>query len=153
MRVVVFYDACFAQQFGDSAITRVWAIMDIVEEMYSERDSLGTVIEFDVSVIPKLENSWCDKDWHDLAEADDGELGQIARRSAINDANGYVFLTGSWYSPGQTVLGMARGGSICNPDRGMRISISQYRTGSWKGGDAYTAEVILNMGSEFLPAP
>ena len=40
MDVVVFYDSCFAKKFGKMATTRIRAIMAVVDEMYSERDTL-----------------------------------------------------------------------------------------------------------------
>ena len=65
-------------------------------------------------------------------------LGTIARESE-HEANAYVFLTGPASGGG---LGLAgKSGSVCDSDRGERISISQYKGGEWKGPDSYTAEV------------
>ena len=93
MDIVVFYDSCFNNKFGNMATTRVRAVMDIVEEMYSEKDSLETTIEFgdNFPIVAKLENSWCDKSWDDIIEAE-GELGIIARESE-HEANAYIFFT------------------------------------------------------------
>ena len=40
MEVAVYYDSCFAKKFGKMATTRIRALMAIVDEMYSERDTL-----------------------------------------------------------------------------------------------------------------
>ena len=40
MDVAVYYDGCFAKKFGSKAKTRIRALMAIVDEMYSERDTL-----------------------------------------------------------------------------------------------------------------
>ena len=121
--------------------TRVRAVMDIVEEMYSEKDSLETTIEFgdNFPIIPKIENSWCDKVWSDIIEAE-GELGLIARESE-HEANAYIFFTADQAGGGLGIAGKI--GSVCDPDRGERITISQYKEGQWKGPDMYTAEVNI----------
>lgn len=115
--------------------------MDIVEEMYSEKDSLETTIEFgdNFPIIPKIENSWCDKVWSDIIEAE-GELGLIARESE-HEANAYIFFTADQAGGGLGIAGKI--GSVCDPDRGERITISQYKEGQWKGPDMYTAEVNI----------
>ena len=40
MDVAVYYDSCFGKKFGSKAKTRIRAIMAIVDEMYSEKDTL-----------------------------------------------------------------------------------------------------------------
>ena len=40
MDVAVYYDSCFAKKFGGKAKTRIRALMAIVDEMYSEKDTL-----------------------------------------------------------------------------------------------------------------
>ena len=45
LNVVVYYDDMFKDEFQSTALTRIEAIMAIVDEMYSEKDSLQTVIE------------------------------------------------------------------------------------------------------------
>ena len=62
--------------------TRVRAVMDIVEEMYSERDSLETTFEFDNNfpIVPKLDSSWCNETWENILDAD-SELGIRLRKS------------------------------------------------------------------------
>ena len=73
---MVFYDSCFADKFENMSKTRVRAVMDLVEEMYSEKDTLETTIEFDDNfpIVPKLDSRWCDKDWSEIIDAD-SELG------------------------------------------------------------------------------
>ena len=80
--LVVFYDRCFANEFGSMSETRVRAVMDIVECMYSEKDSLETTFEFDDNfpVVPKLDSSWCNENWNDIIDADN-ELGIRLRKS------------------------------------------------------------------------
>ena len=80
--LVVFYDRCFADEFGNMSETRVRAVMDIVEEMYSEKDSLETTFEFDDNfpIVPKLDSSWCNEIWSNIIDAD-SELGIRLRKS------------------------------------------------------------------------
>ena len=57
MDVVVFYDSCFRKKFGSKSTTRIRAIMAIAEEMYSERDTLQTTVEFSDKVGNSLSSS------------------------------------------------------------------------------------------------
>ena len=52
--VAVYYDDMFKEEFGDTVNTRIEAIMAIVDEMYSEKNTLTT--EFEVTTIA-LEHS------------------------------------------------------------------------------------------------
>ena len=136
--VALVYDDCFQKEFGSRATTRARAVMAIVDEMYSERDTLTTVIEWTDTVIPASGHDWCpSKNWGNLLR---GKLATWARESGRND-DIFVFLTGSKTKSGS--LGQAyRIGSICSSDKGKRTNINRYGPeGQFKGKDAYTAEV------------
>ena len=121
--------------------------MEIVNEMYSEKDSLETTIEWNIKkIIHKRGRDWCPlTDWGTLL---DGELMDIARESSL-DVDAFVFLTGSTANSG---LGLAYMGTTCSPDKGMRISMNRYTADGesvFKGKDAYTAEVKFTHGWGF----
>ena len=119
--------------------------MAIVDEMFSESDTLKTELEVTTVGIEHAAGS----NWGVVANWGDGlapfssnpvaggDLGQIATDSS-HEANLYVFMTGSVSQDG---LGLAFLGTVCDFQREMRLSINQYESGSDKGGDAYTAEV------------
>ena len=110
--------------------------MAIVDEMYSEKDSLKTVIEWTDSIYVATGRDWCsESNWYALM---DGELASYARQTGDFDV--YVFLTGS--NATSDYLGLANLGTICDSDKGLRININRYGPeGQIKGKDAYTAEV------------
>ena len=129
--VVVLYDDVFDRQFGRFAPTRVRAVMEIVNEMYSERDSLKTTIKWNIISIQHLTGKdWASKEWN---------LNEISAEAAKQtiDADIYVFMTGQWSLSG---LGVAYLGTACGPKE-TRININKYIYGGFKNGDAYTAEV------------
>ena len=143
MDIVVFYDECFAKAFKNTT-TKVRALMAIVEEKFSEFDSLGTTIQFqeDFPIVPKLLNNWCDKDWRDIMKYD-GELGLIASSSTL-PAHAYIFLTHGSVGHGQP-LGIARLGAACDPHRRHRISLIKfvpYWINRYGNRDIQTAEVF-----------
>ena len=122
--------------------------MAVVDEMYSERDSLTTVIEWTDTIIHARGHDWCPyKKWTPLLRGN-GKLATWARESGRND-DIFVFLTGSKTKCEPAgCLGEASGiGNICSSDKGKRINIQRYgyeiRSDHWgfKGKDAYTAEV------------
>ena len=141
---MVHYDDSFKKHFGANAVTRVEAIMAIVDEMYSEKDTLDTEIEVNVVGIENAEGSnWdpADADWYTLLPdyaSQGSDLISIAKESS-KEANLYVFLT--WSSDESALLGLGYMGVVCDASRDMRITINRYAAGTTKGGDAYTAEV------------
>ena len=148
LTVAVYYDDVFRSQFGGRAITRIEAIMAIVDEMYSEKDTLTT--EFEVSTVAiehaKGRNWALDKwganfsPWSSPSKPE-YDLSRIAINSPY-EANIYVFVTGkSDVNP----LGRAEPYSVCDTSRRNRVNINKYASGRQKGGDAYTAEVYLNL--------
>ena len=149
LTVAVIYDDMFEAEFGNRTTTRIEAIMAIVDEMYSEKDTLTT--EFEVSTVGIEHASGSNwgivSDWGgDLSPWSNptdssNDLSQIARDSPYN-SNLYVFLTGSDSKDG---LGLATLGRVCEQSRENRVSINQYAAGSIKGGDAYTAEVCYHL--------
>ena len=64
----VIYDDCFKKEFGRLTVTRVRAVMEIVNEMYSEKDSLETTIEWNIKkIIHKRGRNWCPvTDWNTI---------------------------------------------------------------------------------------
>ena len=69
---MVYYDDAFKKDFGANAVTRVEAIMAVVDEMYSEKDTLETEIEINVVGIENAEGfNWSDDaDWDTLLPDD-----------------------------------------------------------------------------------
>ena len=120
--------------------------MEIVNEMYSEKDSLETTIEWNIKkIIHKRGRDWCPVMFGDILG---GELQDIARESSL-DVDAFVFLTASYADDG---LGLAYVGTTCSPDKGMRISMNRYTAdgeSQFKGKDAYTAEVKFTHGWGF----
>ena len=116
--------------------------MAIVDEMYSEKDTLQTEIEVNTIAIEHAsgENWGISSDWSGEVLTWDGPTGTISD-SSPHDANLYVFVTGSESQEG---LGLGWKGSLCDSSRRRRNCINKYSAGSQKGGDAYTAEVITH---------
>ena len=142
LNVAVYYDDMFDEEFGSAAVTRIVAIMAIVDEMYSEKDTLQTELEVNTIAIEHASGeNWGTKSWSGEVLSWDGPTGTISD-SSPHDANLYVFVTGSGSQDG---LGLAWMGSLCDSSRRMRNSINKYSAGSQKGGDAYTAEVITQI--------
>ena len=156
LSVAVYYDDMFKEEFGDTVNTRIEAIMAIVDEMYSERNTLAT--EFEVTTIateyskgsnwgmvsdwgrellPWCKNSWfgCYRKEHLVPPGND--LSSIAMNSPHN-ANLYVFMTGS---ASKDSLGRAADiGTLCDQSRQERLNINKFAE-NHRGGDTYTAEV------------
>ena len=134
--MTLVYDDCFKKEFGSRASTRARAVMAIVDEMYSERDSLTTVVQWTDTVIHARGHDWCPwKNWENLLP----KLATWARESGRND-DAFVFLTGS--KTKAKGLGLAPIGTVCSSDAGKRISMNRYGPKNrFKGHDAYTAEV------------
>ena len=114
--------------------------MAIVDEMYSEKESLETTIEWTETILHARGRDWCPvTDWGTILGSD---LANIARESG-RDVDAFVFLTGSRSRDG---LGLAFVGTTCSSDKGSRISMNKYGpAGQFKGKDAYTAEVKFTL--------
>ena len=105
-------DDCFQREFGSGAATRVRAVMAIVDEMYSEKESLETTIEWTETILHARGRDWCPvTDWGTILGSD---LANIARESG-RDVDAFVFLTGSRSRDG---LGLAFVGTTCSSDKG-----------------------------------
>ena len=140
LQVAVYYDDLFHEQFGSAAKTRIHAVMAIVDEMYSERDTLQTEVKVHtIGVKHAVGENWSGPYWRNEVLGENLPTGRIAKSSPYN-ANLYVFVTGE--SPDNN-LGLASTGTVCDTGRGRRTSINKYAVGSEKGGDAYTAEVRI----------
>merc|ERR1711962_206866 len=145
IRVAVHYDDMFAAEFKSDAVNRVAAVMAIVDEMYSEKDTLKTEIEvITVAIVHEKGENWGKiKSWDYDGICTDPErcpATKIAVNSEI-DVNLHVFITGSNSIEG---LGLAPVGTVCDSGMTRRLSISKYASGSQKGGDAYTAETVAH---------
>ena len=113
--------------------------MAFVNQMYAEKDSLETTIEWTWTMEHKRGQDWCIVDWEESGLFN-SILPNLARESA-RDANIFVFLTGSASEDG---LGLGSQGTVCDSDKGSRININKYGgPADFKGPDANTAEVNL----------
>ena len=136
----------FKDEFGDRVNTRIEAIMAIVDELYSEKDTLTTEMEVTTVAIEHASGSnwgavsdWGSdlSPWTSSTPLPSNDLSSIAENSP-HDANLYVFMTGEDSEDG---LGLATLSRLCETSRRNRVNINKYAPGSIKGGDAYTAEV------------
>ena len=143
--MAVYYDDLFAKQYGAAAKTRVHAVMAIVDEMYSEKDTLKTTIKINTIGVKHAVGEQWDGDWRTTVLGENLPTGRIAKSSPY-DANLYVFLTGYYWGSN---LGLAGMSTVCDSSRGRRTSVNKYSDGSQKGGDAYTAEVLKF--SKYIP--
>ena len=138
----------FKAEFGDRAVKRIEAIMAIVDEMYSEKDTLKTELDVKTVAIEHAKGrNWALEKWGpnfspwSSPSKQEYDLSRIAINSP-HEANIYVFVTGkSDINP----LGRAEPYSVCDTSRRNRVNINKYASGRQKGGDAYTAEVYLNL--------
>jgi len=149
--VKVYYDDVFNAQFKEDPKTKIERLMAVVDEMYSESDTLKTKIDVNVVGIERAYGkNWGDSnDWGRLLPTPDPSVGSelisLAKYSS-EEANLYVFLTGqpSSYVPGTSIkVGLGYAGVVCDQARDTRISISRWFEGS-KGGEATTAETITH---------
>ena len=122
---------------------RIEAVMAMVDEMYSEKDTLKTDIKINVLGIEHSEGSnWSKtgkKDWNSLLNED---LSEIATESTY-EANLYIFITNG-VSPKKGWIGLANMEVLCDPYRGRRVNINGYLAGNIKSGDAETASVCFS---------
>ena len=137
--MAVYYDDLFDKQFGAAAKTRVHAIMAIVDEMYSEKDTLKTTIKINTIGVKHAVGEEWSGDWRKTVLGENLPTGRIAKSSPY-DANLYVFLTGDGSGRNLGIAGMS---TVCDSGRGRRTSVGKYTRGEEKGGDAYTAEVRI----------
>jgi len=151
LKVVVYYDDVFAEEFKAKSVTRVKAIMAIVDEMYEEIDTLTTKIDIIVVDIEHAQGeNWgftnnsmdiiCQKGKHGFQK--DCPATEIALKSKHN-VDLYVFLTGS---DSKFAGGRGNVGSLCSTNRGSRLSISKYSVDNMgkKSSDAFTAEIVAH---------
>ena len=113
--------------------------MELVDEMYREKDTLKTEIKINVLGIEHSEGSnWSStgaKDWNSLLDED---LNYIATESSYN-ANLFIFITNGVSKNGY--IGLAEMEVLCNSYPGSRTNINGYFAGNSKSGDAETASV------------
>jgi len=142
LKVMVYYDDLFAEEFGSKAVTRVEAVMAVVDEMYDEDDTFKTKLDVETVAIKHAtgQNWGTSTNWGSDVLCRGCPTDTIAS-SSETEANLYVFLTGNGSKSG---LGLAYLGSVCDTTRRRRTSINKYAAGSQKGGDAYTAETVAH---------
>merc|ERR1711962_494403 len=148
IRVAVHYDDMFATEFKSDAVNRVTAIMAIVDEMYSEKDSLKTEIEVNTVAIEhaKGENWGLTTSWCANTICDTCTIPNLARKSKL-EVDLHIFMTGSDSIQG---LGLAHQGSVCDPDMGRKFAIVKYAIAGvdfaegGKDSDAYNAETVAH---------
>jgi len=143
LKVAVYYDDSFAEQFKGGAVSRVAALMALVDEMYSEKDSLQTEIEVITVSIEHLEGeNWgYVKDWQSYVTPKIWELSGKSK----HDANLNVFLTGTGTVAGN-LPSVAPLGVVCSPFKWIRYSLTTYPDpeDGLRGRDAYMAEKIAH---------
>ena len=93
LTVAVYYDDMFKSEFGDRAVKRIEAIMAIVDEMYSEKDTLKTELDVKTVAIEHASGkNWGLEDWYsnfapwNRAKKPEYDLSKIATDST-HDAN------------------------------------------------------------------
>jgi len=151
LKVAVYYDDSFAEQFKGGAVSRAAALMAMVDEMYSEKDSLKTEIDVITVSIEHLEGeNWgYTNTWTPLFPK---FMSFSASRLEHNGADLNVYLVGTgtvvtkYRLPNLGPLGVA-----CSHQKALKWSLTTYADG--KGADAYTAtkiahEIGHNLGIE-----
>ena len=64
LNAVVYYDDLFKKQFKERAESKVTAIMAAVDQMYSQQDSLKTIIDVNtVAIVHAPGKNWGDGRW------------------------------------------------------------------------------------------
>ena len=114
--------------------------MALVDEIYSEKDTLKTKLDVNVVGIEHAKGErWAGEKW--LPEPFWAKLKNIAEKSA-KEANLYIFFTDGGSQEG--FAGLAPLGSLCDYWLDDRMNINGYYEGNHKGGDAYTASVNIS---------
>ena len=165
LNVAVYYDDIFYKKIGKSSenksAKRITAVMAIVDEMYSEKDSLTTEIDVEVLAIKHAKGYDWSKDHLPVVGGEDETMvstcrknrnctADIITRNQQEEANLFVLLTAG--DENTTAHGLAAEiGSVCDVKRSRRTTISTYipsrsflESEKGKDGDAYTAETIAH---------
>ena len=137
---MVFYDDAWKERFGKRAVKRLGAIMALVDEIYSEKDTLKTELDVNVVGIEHAKGErWAGKKW--LPDPFWANLKNIAEKSS-KEANLYIFFTDGGSKEG--FAGLAPMSVVCDDYLDQRMNINGYYEGNHKGGDAYTASVSFS---------
>ena len=135
--LMVFYDDAWKKRFGSRAVKRAGAIMALVDEIYSEKDTLKTILDVNVVGIEHAKGeNWGGAKWGPDSFWEN--LKNIAEKSS-KEANLYIFFTDGESEEGYT--GLAPMSVVCNDYLDARMNINGYYEGNLKGGDAFTASV------------
>merc|ERR1711973_874157 len=141
LKVAVYYDDMWKEEFKENAETRIDAIMALVDEQYSE-DTFATEVDVEVVSVEYAEGENWNRQWYTgstgavLCYRPGCVDGDISAASP-HDVNLWVFLTGSASQGG--AYGMAWEGFLCHSMKALRTSITKYL---WE--DEYTAEVVTH---------
>jgi len=123
LKVAVHYDDMFAEQFKSGAVDRVAAIMAVVDEMFSERDTLQTELEvITVAIEHAKGENWGILDTFYESICESCSAGKIALNSQL-DVNLHVFITGS--KSKERLDGLANLGSVCSKKKYDKLSINK----------------------------
>merc|ERR1719295_32514 len=136
LKVAVYYDDVWKEQFKENAETRIDAIMALVDEQYSE-DTFATAVDVEYAKGKNWNRQWfTGKPGGVLCYRQGCDDYDISAASP-HDVNLWVFLTGSASQGG--AYGMAWEGFLCHSMKALRTSITKYL---WE--DEYTAEVVTH---------
>ena len=92
---MVFYDDAWKGRFGRRAVKRLGAIMALVDEIYSEKDTLKTKLDVNVVGIEHAKGErWAGEKW--LPEPFWAKLKNIADKSA-KETNLYIFTSAAHF--------------------------------------------------------
>jgi len=141
LKVAVYYDDVWKEQFKENAETRIDAIMALVDEQYSE-NTFATEVDVEVVAVEYAKGENWNRQWYT------GKTGAVLcyrpgcvdgdiTAASPHDVNLWVFLTGSASRGG--AAGMAWKGVLCSSNKAFRTSITKYL---WE--DEYTAEIVTH---------
>jgi len=125
LKLAIYYDDMFHEQFGEDSATRIDGVMAVVDEMFAEEPMVE--IDLDVIAVEHAEgHNWGLVKWKgNILCAKEGCPTYDLAVASPHEANIYVFFTGQDSLSGS---GLAYVGTACKPKRNARSSINKY---SW----------------------
>merc|ERR1719295_1749685 len=137
LKVAVYYDDVWKEEFKENAETRIDAIMALVDEQYSE-DTFATEVAVEYAEGENWNRQWYTGSTGAVLCYRPGCVDGDITAASPHDVNLWVFLTGSDSHQGGAA-GMAWEGVVCSSNKALRTSITMYL-----GEDEYTAEVVTH---------